>query len=541
MTNYRVLKKEGVYILIAYGIPAYRLRLLRESHSWDIKLHVIDKLLKGENSKLDTWELTHPVPLNSDRSLKVGSPLENMDVHYIYVCPKGVWCASSAGETLLPIVKSLFGVSWQAVDCHAIQIRAAGAGNCRRTGEEFSLGLHKSNLDHRHVLDTFRQEAQEWDSSITSLQSAGLRHRSLRHKGVVSSLLLVLASNVARLVIFQRGLQVATWLIVRLGHADKKARRIRPCLCTYSDQAAQLLQFDDKIRSVNALPLDMCEFDIILGMDWLAAHRATIDCFLATIHDTTSDVSSIHDQPIVSEFQDVFPEELSRYTSYCDVEFKLSFMPGKLRLSTSSYRMAPMVLKELKYQLLECLEESHGKVIAYAYYAIKALRSVNYLLMRSRARIKYETEALLELLKDYDTNIQYHPGKANVVADALSRKWDVACQLFQNMSRADQSFGLDDDGILWQGTKLCVPEDPTLREALMTEAHSSPFSIHPVVVWYGNVVAPICSFGISRLVNVFLRVPEMIEVSNEKVAVAREKIRKRPTRRRVTPKDIAER
>nr|GFC43548.1 reverse transcriptase [Tanacetum cinerariifolium] len=28
----------------------------------------------------------------------------------------------------------------------------------------------------------------------------------------------------------------------------------------------------------------------------------------------------------------------------------------------------------------------------------------------------------LELLKDYDTNIQYHPRKANVVADALSRK-----------------------------------------------------------------------------------------------------------------------
>nr|GFC25967.1 putative reverse transcriptase domain-containing protein [Tanacetum cinerariifolium] len=110
------------------------------------------------------------------------------------------------------------------------------------------------------------------------------------------------------------------------------------------------LQFDDKIRAINALPLDMCEFDIILGMDWLTEHHATFDCrsyrvifgdihapefiyhgsppgksmqiisalqaltllsrgykgFLATIHDTTFDVPSIHDQPIVSEFPDVF-------------------------------------------------------------------------------------------------------------------------------------------------------------------------------------------------------------------------------------------
>nr|GFC36796.1 hypothetical protein [Tanacetum cinerariifolium] len=32
--------------------------------------------------------------------------------------------------------------------------------------------------------------------------------------------------------------------------------------------------------------------------------------FLATIHDTTSNVPSIHDQLIVSEFPDVFPDEL---------------------------------------------------------------------------------------------------------------------------------------------------------------------------------------------------------------------------------------
>nr|GFC47858.1 hypothetical protein [Tanacetum cinerariifolium] len=37
-------------------------------------------------------------------------------------------------------------------------------------------------------------------------------------------------------------------------------------------------RFDDKIRAINALPLDMCEFDIILGMDWWTEHHAMIDC-----------------------------------------------------------------------------------------------------------------------------------------------------------------------------------------------------------------------------------------------------------------------
>ncbi|GKC37143.1 putative reverse transcriptase domain-containing protein [Tanacetum coccineum] len=39
------------------------------------------------------------------------------------------------------------------------------------------------------------------------------------------------------------------------------------------------LRFDDKIRSANLLPLEMSDFDIILGMDWLTEHRATIDCY----------------------------------------------------------------------------------------------------------------------------------------------------------------------------------------------------------------------------------------------------------------------
>nr|GFD27917.1 putative reverse transcriptase domain-containing protein [Tanacetum cinerariifolium] len=62
--------------------------------------------------------------------------------------------------------------------------------------------------------------------------------------------------------------------------------------------------------------------------------------FLASIHDMTSEVPTIHDQPIVLEFPDVFPDELSRIPP----------------LREAPYRMAPVELKELKDQLQELLE-----------------------------------------------------------------------------------------------------------------------------------------------------------------------------------------
>ncbi|GKD96950.1 putative reverse transcriptase domain-containing protein, partial [Tanacetum coccineum] len=75
--------------------------------------------------------------------------------------------------------------------------------------------------------------------------------------------LLVLASNAARLVIFS-GIARRT-----LGQDSARITHV------YGDLP---LQFDDKICSVNALPLNMCEFDMILGIDSLAVHRASVDC-----------------------------------------------------------------------------------------------------------------------------------------------------------------------------------------------------------------------------------------------------------------------
>nr|GFD15631.1 putative reverse transcriptase domain-containing protein [Tanacetum cinerariifolium] len=75
--------------------------------------------------------------------------------------------------------------------------------------------------------------------------------------------------------------------------------------------------------------------------------------FLATIHDTTSDVPSIYDQPVVSEFPDVFPGELSGIPLVREVEFNIELIPGAKPISKAPYRMAPIELKELKDQLQE--------------------------------------------------------------------------------------------------------------------------------------------------------------------------------------------
>ena len=55
----------------------------------------------------------------------------------------------------------------------------------------------------------------------------------------------------------------------------------------------------------------------------------------------------------------------------------------------------------------------------------------------------------MELLKDYDCTIHYHPGKANVVADALSRKSSGSLAHIQEVRRPliRELYGLVDEGV----------------------------------------------------------------------------------------------
>ena len=64
----------------------------------------------------------------------------------------------------------------------------------------------------------------------------------------------------------------------------------------------------------------------------------------------------------------------------------------------------------------------------------------------------------LELLKDYDCSILYHPGKANVVADALSRKsaGSLAHISTERKPIIKELHDLIDQGLQWKVTKKCL-------------------------------------------------------------------------------------
>ncbi|KAI3754539.1 hypothetical protein L1987_54324 [Smallanthus sonchifolius] len=114
----------------------------------------------------------------------------------------------------------------------------------------------------------------------------------------------------------------------------------------------------------------------------------------------------------------------------------------------------------------------------------------------------------VELLNDYDCAIRYHPGKANVVADALSRKETKPKRVrvlqltihpgLPDRIRSAQLEALKEDNLLLKGTRdmeaqlevksdgiryfverIWIPVFGNLRELIMDEAHKSCYSIHP--------------------------------------------------------------
>jgi hypothetical protein len=66
---------------------------------------------------------------------------------------------------------------------------------------------------------------------------------------------------------------------------------------------------------------------------------------------------------------------------------------------------------------------THCNIFAYH-------KSLKYIF--TQADLNMRQRRWLELIKDYDLEVHYHPGKANVVADALSRKLQCNCVMMDS-------------------------------------------------------------------------------------------------------------
>ncbi|KAA0033196.1 ty3-gypsy retrotransposon protein [Cucumis melo var. makuwa] len=173
------------------------------------------------------------------------------------------------------------------------------------------------------------------------------------------------------------------------------------CMLSKEKVKACQIEIAGHVIDVTLLVLDMLDFDVILGMDWLAANHASIDCsrkevafnppsmasfkfkgegsrslpqvisalraskflsqgtwgILASMVDTREVDVSLSSEPVVRDYPDVFLEELPGLPPHREVEFAIELEPGTVPISRAPYRMAPAELKELKVQLQELLDK----------------------------------------------------------------------------------------------------------------------------------------------------------------------------------------
>jgi hypothetical protein len=184
-----------------------------------------------------------------------------------------------------------------------------------------------------------------------------------------------------------------------------------------------------------------------------------------------------------------------------------NFQELKKRLVSAPVMCLPDLEKEFQvycdasHQGLGSVLMQGGKVAAYAFRQLKkhevnypthdlelasvvhALKTWRHYLMGKQCEVFTDHKSLkyiftqkdlnmrqrrwLELIKDYDWSLQYHPGKANVVADALSHKAYVNClsteELPEDLCRGLRDLSLD---VVPEGFVASLVVQPTLMDKI---------------------------------------------------------------------------
>ncbi|KAL0562065.1 hypothetical protein IC582_002515 [Cucumis melo] len=191
------------------------------------------------------------------------------------------------------------------------------------------------------------------------------------------------------------------WRVEPLGSVLSVSTPSGEVLLSKEQKKACRLEIANRMLDVTLLVLDMQDFDVILGMDWLSANHANIDCFgkevvfnppsgasfkfrgvgmvcipkvisamkasskllsqgtwgiLASVVDIRDPEVSLSSEPVVREYPDVFPDELPGLLPPREVDFAieleraLPYLEGPLQNGSNE-------LKELKVQLQELLDK----------------------------------------------------------------------------------------------------------------------------------------------------------------------------------------
>nr|GEV75711.1 putative reverse transcriptase domain-containing protein [Tanacetum cinerariifolium] len=210
------------------------------------------------------------------------------------------------------------------------------------------------------------------------------------------------------------------------------------------------LDFLNHLFNIDLMPIPLGSFDVIIGMDWLREYHAVIVCdekivcvsfgnktliFQGKRNDQEVEdkleEKQLEDVPIVRDFPKVFPEDLpglENFIVYCDAPHKglgamlmknkkvIAYASRKLKIHEKNYTTHDLELRAMVFALKMWRHYLYGTrcIVFTDQNSLQHILDQKELNMRQRR--------WLELLSDYDCDIRYHSGKANVVADALSRK-----------------------------------------------------------------------------------------------------------------------
>ncbi|XP_070028578.1 uncharacterized protein [Nicotiana sylvestris] len=162
-----------------------------------------------------------------------------------------------------------------------------------------------------------------------------------------------------------------------------------------------LVKVHQCLTVADLVELEMVDFDVIMGIDWLESCYTMIGCrtkivsfefpgelvlewkgdavtprgrfisylkarkmiskgyiyHLVRVKDADAHIPTLQSVPIVNEFPRVFPEDLPGIPPDREIDFGIDLLPGTKPISIPPYRMAPVELKELKVQLKDLLDK----------------------------------------------------------------------------------------------------------------------------------------------------------------------------------------